>query len=168
MEEQMSKSELLQRIQSERQRLEATLAQLSANQMTTPGVNDQWSIKDILAHITAWERRMVRWLEEAVRGEVPEMLPAGMTWDDLDEWNEQTYLDNRDRPLAEVLANFKSSYPQALKAVEAVSEEDLIDPHRFEWRAGKPLWEMVAANTFWHYKEHNKSIRIWLEGVEAA
>jgi len=168
MEEQMSKSKLLERMQSERQRLEATLARLSENQMTTPGVNDQWSVKDILAHITVWERRMVRWLEETVGDEVPEMLPAGMTWDDLDEWNEQTYLDNRDRPLAEVLADFKSSYPQALKAVKAVSEEDLIDPHRFEWRAGKPLWVMVAANTFWHYKEHNMSIRIWLEGVQAA
>jgi hypothetical protein len=163
MSEQMRKSKLLEQIQAERERLERTLAELSTDQMTQPGIQDQWSVKDILAHITVWEKRMTRWLGETLRGEVPQMLPPGMTWDDLDQMNEQTYLENRDRLLAEVLSEFHHSYPQALGAVEAASEEDLIDPHRFEWRGGKPLWEMVAANTFWHYEEHGESLRTWLE-----
>jgi hypothetical protein len=50
-----------------------------------------WAVKDILAHISIWEGRMVRCLEEAIRGEVPQMLPPGMTWDDLDLWNEQDF-----------------------------------------------------------------------------
>ena len=43
---------------------------------------------------------------ETLRGDVPEMLSPGMTWDDLDQMNEQTYLENRDKPLAEVLSEF--------------------------------------------------------------
>jgi hypothetical protein len=91
-----------------------------------------------------------------------------MTWDDLDEWNEQTYQKHRLRPLEEVMADFQLSYPQALQAVHEVSEPDLIDPQRFVWREGRPLWVMVAANTSWHYKEHNESIRNWLEGLDGA
>ena len=94
------------------------------------------------------------------------MLPPGMTWEDIDKWNEQTYQKHRQRDLDEVLAVFKLSYPQALSAVQDISEEDLIDPNRFAWRDGRPLWVMVAANTSWHYKEHEETITTWLKGMD--
>ena len=159
----MNKPKLLEQIKVERSRLEETLAKISEAQMLVPGVIEAWTVKDLLAHITVWEQRMMQWLAETVRGEEPQMLPPGMTWDDLDEWNEQTYQKYRLHPLDEVLTDFTLSYPQALKAVQDIAEEDLIDPNRFTWREGQPLWEMVAANTFWHYKEHDESLNNWLK-----
>jgi hypothetical protein len=164
----MNKSRLLELIRSERQRLETTLAALSENQMVVPGVVGDWSVKDILAHITVWEQHMIHWLKETLRGEVPETVPYGLAGADVDERNERIYLEHRDRALAEVLADFGRSCSQVLKAVEGVSEEDLIEPHRFERPAGEPLWVVVAANTFEHYEEHNESISAWLEGREGA
>ena len=93
MEENMTKEKLIQEIRSERTRLEKTLEKVPQQQMVTPGVFDEWTVKDFLAHITVWEKRMIAWLEQTVRDEVPEMLPPGLTWDDLDQWNEQTYLN---------------------------------------------------------------------------
>ena len=166
MEEQMSKEKLIEEIQIEHLHLERTLDKISRQQMVTPGVMDDWTVKDLLAHITVWELRMIRWLEQTVRDEVPEMLPPGMTWDDLDQWNEQTYQKHRHRDLDEVLADFKLSYSQALNVVQDISEDDLIDPNRYAWRDGRPLWEMVAANTSWHYKEHEETITTWLKGLD--
>lgn len=163
MNEQMSKKKIHELIRSEREDLEKTLEWLSTEQMTQPGVESDWSVKDILAHITDWERRMVQWIEESLRGETPERPAPGMTWEDLDRLNEQTYLANKDRPLGEVLADYRSSYQRALETVEALTEKDLIDPERFEWRAGDPMWHMVAANTWWHYKEHRETISNWLK-----
>jgi hypothetical protein len=168
VEEKMTKSRLIEEIQLEHQRLEKTLSMISEEQMLLPDVIDGWTVKDILAHITVWEQRMIRWLEQAVRCDVPKMLPDGMTWDDLDQWNEQTYQKHRLRPLNEVLTEFEQIYPQALKAAQEVSEQDLVDPDRFDWRNGDPLWVMVAANTFWHYTEHEESIRVWLEGLSTS
>ena len=165
MDEDMKKTKILEHIQVERARFEGTLAKLSEAQMLIPGVIEGWTVKDLLAHITVWEQRMVHWLAETVRGKEPQMLPPGMTWDDLDEWNEQTYQKHRAHPLDMVLTDFALSYPQALEAAQEISEEDLIDPHRFSWRKGEPLWVMVAANTFWHYKEHDESIKSWHEGL---
>jgi hypothetical protein len=166
MEEQMNKEKLIEDIQIERLHLEKTLGKIVAQQMLTPGVMDDWTVKDVLAHITVWEQRMVRWLEQTVREEVPEMLPPGMTWEDLDQWNEQTYQKHHLRDLDEVLADFELTYRQALSAVQGISEEDLIDPGRFPWREGRPLWIMVAANTSWHYKEHEETITTWLKGLD--
>ncbi len=165
MPEQMTKEHLIELTHLERRLLERALADVPDDQMAEPGAEGPWSVQDILAHIAVWEGRMVRWLEETLRGEVPEQLPPGMTWDDLDQMNEQTYRQHKDKPLAEVLSEFHRSYAQALKAVEAVPEAELLEPDRFAWRKGHPLWEMVAANMHRHYEEHRKGIRAWLEAL---
>jgi hypothetical protein len=162
--EAIAKPELLSSIRVAREGLEAVLAQVSEEQMVQSGVEADWSIKDILAHIVSWERSMVRWVGEALQGEVPAM-PA--TDDEVDRLNEQFTQENRDLPLADVLEAFGSSYHDALRVAEATPEEDLLDPDRFAWRACRPLWYVVAANTWWHYDEHQPSIEAWLEGVAA-
>ncbi|MFH2039921.1 MAG: ClbS/DfsB family four-helix bundle protein, partial [Chloroflexota bacterium] len=87
----------------------------------------------------------------------------GMTWDDLDKLNEQTYLANKDRLLDEVLTASAESYSRVLDAIQNLSDEDLFDGSRFAWREGDPLWHMVAANTWWHYREHRQQVETWLK-----
>src|SRR5437867_9147809 len=52
--------ELLHSIQEERARLEATLARLTGEQILAPGADGPWSVKDILVHISYWERDLLR------------------------------------------------------------------------------------------------------------
>jgi len=158
--EQIGKAELLSTIAVERKRLENLLAQVPQDRMAEPCVEGQWSVKDILVHLIAWEQRMVYWLGQTLQGEIPEM-PSSEA--DLDCWNDQIYQENRERLLEDVLINFYRSYSEALSAVEATPEEDLVDPARYPWREGRPLWQMVAANTCWHYEEHGNSISAWVE-----
>jgi len=160
--EQLSKEEILNRIVHERKLLENVLEELETSQMSLPGVEGEWSVKDILAHLNTWVWRMVGWAKEAQDGETPMMPARGMTWDDLDLLNDQTYQANRDRPLNEVLAEFHLAHEEALRLVNSISEEDLTDPQRFPWRNGRPLWNMVAANTWWHDREHREAIERWL------
>jgi hypothetical protein len=164
MNEEMTKTELLEQIRNERRALETTLSQLTREQMLQPGVEGAWSVKDILIHVVVWEQRMVSWVNQSLSGEPVEMLPPGLTWDDLDRWNEDTYLKHKDDSLVDVLAQLTESYQQVLSTVSSVDEVALLDPERFSWREGRPLWLVVAANTSWHYKDHNTSIRSWLEG----
>jgi hypothetical protein len=162
MEETMTQAELLKLIRSERRLLEAELADLDGDRLTKPGVEGRWSIKDLIAHLTVWEGRMVKWLKQALRGEVPEQLPSGLSWDDVDDWNQKSYLQHRDRHLDEILAESDRSYREAVRTVEMMPEEALIRPDYYVWRGGRPLWEIVAANTYWHYQEHRQAIRTWL------
>jgi hypothetical protein len=46
--------------------------------------------------------------------------------------------------------------------VQSLSEEDLIDPLRFAWMEGSPLFYLVAGNTYGHYQEHIDPIQQWL------
>ena len=78
-----------------------------------------------------------------------------------DEINERFYQQNKDRPLADVLATFRTLYQSVLETVEAMSEETLNAP--FPWRKdGNPIWPLIAGNTYGHYQEHGNIIRSWL------
>jgi hypothetical protein len=162
--EPMTKQEVLDLIQDEWHLLEAALGKLTPTRMLAPGLEGERSVKDILAHITAWERLMLQWLKETYAGVTPERPAPGMTWDDLDRLNEQIYVANKDRELAAVLAELENAYSQSVQAIQEMPEEDLFDGNRFAWREGDPIWHMVAANTWWHYQEHREQIEAWLGG----
>jgi hypothetical protein len=61
-----------------------------------------------------------------------------------------------------VLGDFRSSYLQIVEAVQAMPEEDLIDPRRFAWLDGDSLRQLVAGDTYDHYEEHRQQIEEWL------
>ena len=157
MEEEItSKAELLAAIRAERAALEEAVGALSDEEMLAPVFDGDWSVKDTLAHITAWEQLMIGWVEESLRGEVPRRPVTGDDW--VDVLNAQLYEENADKSLGEVREAFAASYQDALALVERLDEEDLFDPERFAWREGSPLWKMVAANMNWHYKDHGEEI----------
>ncbi len=152
------KQDLIQRIRNERDGLGSLLGNLSEDEMLIPTEENAWSVKDHVAHIVVWEKRLVEWLDVVEKGDVPQQLPPGMTWDDLDRWNEQTFEENRERELKEVLADFNHFAEEVVQAVEAIPEKLLMRADSLAWRSGSPLWEMVAANTFGHYPEHREAI----------
>ena len=163
MAEQISKTKVLELIHREHEALLAVLELLTEAQLVESGVENGWSVKDILAHITAWEQKMVQWIEASLSGDVSKLsVPYGMTDDDVNQLNQQFYLANQNKPLPAVQATFAASFQQSLKMVETLTEADLLNPDRFEWREGRPLWYLVAANTWEHYQEHRQSITNWL------
>ena len=156
----LSKADLLRGIRSEYTLLEETLAGLSERQMMQQGVEGDWSVKDIIGHIASWQKRMVGWVTQALQGEIPKTEES---IDQMHQWNHESYLENRDRLLAEILAEFRHWHQQALTLTETTSEEDLCDPNRYVWLKGKPLWTVIVGDTRDHYQDHRQAIARWQE-----
>lgn len=155
----ITKEKLLQKIEASRKQLQEVLGQVDRSQMTQPGVVGEWSVKDVVAHLTAWEDMMVTWLVDYPKG-VPVERPTSDA--EFDEWNERIYLQNKDKPLEEVLRAFDSAHEMTLQALHDTPEEVLFEAGRYAYRGGLPLWQMVAGNTWWHYREHGEEIDNWL------
>jgi hypothetical protein len=166
MKEIASKQDMLDLIHNEWQALKAVLDPVGPEMMVRPGVESSWSVKDILAHISAWEKLMIQWLEESLRGETPQRPSPGESWDELDFFNEQLYQDNKDKKLDDVLHEFHEVHQNGVKIVETMKESDLFDPDRFAWRAKDPIWHLVAGNTWMHYMEHREVISSWIESSD--
>jgi hypothetical protein len=156
-----TKAELLEYTRSEHLRLEAALAGISEQDMLQPGVGGEWSIKDILAHISDWEQRFLRWYRTGQRSEIPELPEPGLTWDDLDLLNQRIYEKHRHRSLPDVRAGFDASYRELITAVEAMSEDELFTAGHFAWTRDRPLLIALRANADEHYAEHADQIEAW-------
>jgi hypothetical protein len=131
--------------------------------MTQPGVAGEWSIKDIVAHLTAWRRRTVGRFQAALRHEPapPPSWPVEMQSDD--EINAWFYAADRDRSLADVLRESRDVFYQLVQTLDGFSEADLRDPSRFPWLEGEPL---SGAAFFAHFhEEHEADMRAWLERI---
>jgi hypothetical protein len=161
MSEQIDKASILNEMRTNYAALEEILAPLEMTQMTTEGVIDGWSIKDMLAHIASWHHRLLTWLDAAIRNEEP-VISGPDSVEEMDALNAQFYQENKSHPLDEVLTEFRTTHQQIMDIIQAMREEDLISPQRFAWTQGSPLWQLVAGDTYEHYQEHRKQIQKWL------
>lgn len=160
----MDKAGLIEFARQGRERFGQLVTSLDEARMSEPNVQGVWSVKDIVAHVVAWEELMVGWLGEAARGETPD-LPA-FEQGAIDALNERMYAQHRAEPLAQVLATFDRFEKRVIESVQAVPEDDLFASCRLGWMEDDPLWHLVGANTFWHYPSHAKAIRAWLERAQ--
>lgn len=167
----MDQAELLKLIAESFEQMERLVASIDESQLTQPGVYDNLSVKDILAHLSAWERMAADWIGAALCGERPVFYAPGFEVSHPDDevvmhrLNDHIYQENRDRPLDEVLTQFRATHLHTLELVQALSEVDLTDPHRFEWCNSRPLWTLIAVNSYEHYEEHIVLIQAWLEST---
>ena len=157
-----TKSDLLDVIRTERARLEALFDGLTDSQMTKVGVYASWSIKDILAHIAAWERLAYDRIHAALSGE-PLKFPLIKSDADVDKFNAGTYEKYKDQPLAKVLAEFQESHRDFSAQIETLNNDFLASPLPFDWAGKLTSQVVISANTHWHYIEHAESITKWLE-----
>ncbi|MEO7913280.1 MAG: maleylpyruvate isomerase N-terminal domain-containing protein [Roseiflexaceae bacterium] len=162
MEQQISRASLLHELCTARVEWDALMAEVGERRMTEPGAVGDWSVKDVMAHLTSYSRWFVNASEAHFRGEPPPLDGTeGMDFEQRNLfWHQQT----RDRLLAEVQAESQQVFRRLLEVVEAHSEEFLTQPQQFE---GVPapllVWKMLEGDIYEHYREHIRTIRAWLE-----
>ncbi len=152
----MSTQDILDQLRQARQTLVAALDRLPPDAMLRPGVVGLWSIKDILAHLCAWESELITALSR-LDNQMPEMMKI----EDINDWNEEQYHLNAPRPLDVVLEDFEGVHKHLLQAVLALDEKTLSDPRKFHWMEGEPLAYLVAESASWHEQEHAEQIQEW-------
>jgi hypothetical protein len=60
-----TKNNVIVKVITDRRRLEQNLDKLSPEEMVQNGVVGEWSVKDLLAHLAAWEELYMGWLAAA-------------------------------------------------------------------------------------------------------
>jgi hypothetical protein len=147
------RDQLLRSTREAHTRLEELLAGLSEEEQTHPGVTDDWSVKDHLAHLTWWEQRVIRML--AGDPDPIAVIPGGA--DGEDAINAYVFAQNRDRSLADVRAAFDTSYQQMFHLIASVPD-DVFDA-RHDW---------ISGNADSHYDEHLRMLQSWRERTSGA
>lgn len=159
-----SKQQLLDRLRHERREWESLLATVGTDRLGLPGVTEQWTMKDTIAHLTTWWRREIARLEAARRGERPPDHPPQSDVATINQW---IYLTHRDRPVEHVLRDANESWQQFETLIRELSEEALFT-EQFDWMEGRALGPGMLHDFVIHlHEEHEPLIRAWLVRLES-
>ena len=162
----LTTAQLLEEMRTARSNWEALLAEVDEARLTEPGVEGDWSLKDIIAHITYFET----WAADNVMafrlGEPrPQAEYQGL---EMDEENARIYERLRAKSLAQVLQESQASFQRSIEAVQGLCDEDLYDP-KFTRVPGADwtVFDLIEGDTFEHYNDHIASVRAWLDRAAA-
>jgi hypothetical protein len=167
MTEQLTVKQLVAAMHAARSDWDALLAEVGQARWEQPGVAGDWSIKDIIAHITYFENWATEVTGAIERGEpLPTSPYKGM---EIDQENALIYQRYHARPLAEVVHESQAAFLRSLDVVQRLHDEDLYSleftrPAGVDWI----VFDLLEGDTFEHYREHTLSVRAWLAAQDAA
>lgn len=147
----MKKHQLLNRLDEAWGSLKDSYAGLTEAQMLEPGVTGQWSVRDILAHVTIWEEEALKYLPYALEGRRPPRYKD--LYGGIDAFNAQMIEKRRGVSLAEVTRQFEETHNRLVAYIESVPEVEFASETRFRRR--------IRLDTYSHYPIHAQAIRDW-------
>lgn len=167
MTEPQTQAGLLDKIATSYANWQALVDRVPRARMSEPGFAGDWSLKDVIAHITVYERWTADNLEASARGE---KLTGGVPWGpedgntaDMDARNAAFHRHFRDAPLDAVLAAATEHHQRLIAAIQPLSDADVTEAGKFAWTGGSSLWDAIEGNSFEHYDDHQPGVRAWLD-----
>ncbi|MBK9714119.1 MAG: DinB family protein [Kouleothrix sp.] len=178
-----NKEALLAALEHGRAIWDALLARLDAATMAEPEVEGDWSVRDILAHVVAYEQYAAAHAGDLAR----HGTPSGQAVAALDAYHrEQLAAYRREHPdapddveklgtdqlndlfvtewravsLAELLAQGRRAYDDTVGAVILLSEEALAAPQQIF--GDRSMLRMLPYQSYIHYEKHAVWIERWL------
>lgn len=149
----MDKKQLLQRLDKAWVLFKESYAGLSEPQLTEPGVLGNWSVRDILAHVTTWEEETLKDLPLIIQGGKPPLY--SIMYGGIDAFNAQMTEQKRGLSLPVILTQLDETHRRLIDYVQTVPEEQFTRETRFRRR--------LRLDTYSHYPQHAKAIREWRE-----
>src|SRR5574341_151824 len=171
----MSKKQFITKLLHERDKFELLVNRAGfKRRMTIKGVSGKWSIKDILAHILAYEQYIADRMNEILHHQpytpcktqtaldafldefgYPDFGSPLLDDDGPNAWIVEKY---KNVSLEDVVAQENQAFSSIILALETMPER-LIQQHN--------LFERVAGNTYHHYREHIADIKRWMRSNAA-
>jgi len=152
----MNREQLLNKVEMAWKALQESYDGLPDALLTEPGVVEDWSVKDILAHVTIWEEEALKYLPTIVRGGRPPRY--SVQYGGIDAFNALKTEEKRNLSPSEVLSQLDETHRKLVNYVESVPEEQFTRETPFRHR--------LRLDTYSHYPIHTRMIREWRERKE--
>lgn len=167
----MTKGQFISKLLQERDKFELLLNRVGyTRRMTLKGVSGKWSIKDILAHIWAYEQYIADRMHEVAHNQpyspcrtetaldafmdefgYPDFGSPLLDEDSLNDWFIEKYTKVS---LDDVVTQELQAFSSIISTLENLPDE-LIAHHN--------LYNRIIKHTYEHYRDHTREIKRWLK-----
>jgi hypothetical protein len=147
----VDRQNLLMRLQRSWHDLEQAYVGLSDSAMMRPGVTGDWSVRDVLAHVTTWEQEALKHLPTILEGGKPPRY--SVTHGGINGFNRIMTTQKRRLTLEEVREDAEETHQRLIRYIESAPEKEFRTETRFRHR--------LRLDTYSHYPKHAEAIRKW-------
>ena len=126
-------------------------AGLSDSQMMTSRLTADWSVRDILAHVTTWEQEALAHLPTILNGGRPPRY--SVSHGGIEGFNRWMTEQKRGFTLMEVRRDLEEIHRRLIRFMERVPEA--------QFRTETPFRRRLRLDTYSHYRKHAAAIRSW-------
>jgi hypothetical protein len=112
-------------------KLKHTIGNLSDSQIINDIVMGDWTVKDIIAHIAAWNWEIAKSIDEVLEKKPPWYLTKGET-----AFNVAEVAKRRDWPLSQVLDEWEESFDSLVHRIEEITVEEWNFDTGLNWADG--------------------------------
>ena len=147
----MDRRQLLNRLDKAWAAFNESYTGLSDAQLMEPGVTGDWSVRDIVAHVTTWEEEALKHLPLILKGGTPPRY--SVRYGGIDAFNALMTEQKRSLSLSEVRAQLAATHGRVVDFIQRAPEGQLIGETRFRHR--------LRLDTYSHYPLHAAAIRQW-------
>ncbi|HUE99957.1 MAG TPA: ClbS/DfsB family four-helix bundle protein [Anaerolineales bacterium] len=160
------KDHILAALREQFESWEELLANLNEERITAPQFDFDWSIKDVMAHLWAWQQISIARMESGVLDREPEfpewVVSIGLDWEEYaDRVNALTYETNHEKTWSGVHRNWREGFLRLLELGHKISERNLLDGDRYPWLKGYSLAFILVAS-YDHHQEHLEKLMNWI------
>lgn len=118
----MSKQQIIHDHISGHNRMQNVLSQLSEGQMSSIKILGEWSVKDIIAHLTGWHLIEASEIQRLRNGIYPETI--GITDEKMHQINAENVEKRKNMSVPEVIKEWEESFEKVKLALEQASDEE--------------------------------------------
>ncbi len=147
----MDKQQVLKNLGKAWDELKESYAGLSDDELAKAGVMGEWSVKDIIAHVTWWEEEALKHLPTILAGGKPPRY--SVAYGGIDAFNALMTEQKRNLSLPEVLRERDDTHQRLLEFIESAPEDQFGRETRFLHR--------LRLDTYSHYRKHAEALRQW-------
>ena len=147
----MNTRQVLDRLETAWTDFQNAYAGLTTHQLVRPGVTGDWSVRDIIAHVTWWDEEALKHLPLVKAGARPPRYST--TYGGIDAFNALMTERRRSLSLAEVLHQHHGVHARLIDYVAQAPPELYARETRFRRR--------LRLDTYGHYPIHARAIRTW-------
>ena len=129
----------------------AAYAGLPDVDLLASGVTGEWSIRDLIAHVTWWDAEAIAHLPTVLEGGTPPRY--SVTYGGIDAFNALKTEEKRALTLDEVRAEAEATHRRLIEYLRSIPPEHL--------RGNAKVTHRLRLDTYGHYPIHAADIRRW-------
>lgn len=154
-----NKQQLFEYGKKEFERLMEFTSTLTSDQRDKEYVYSDRTVKDIVAHVFAWQMLELIWYEEGMQGKKPAIPAPGFTFKDSPRLNEKLFQEYKAIRWQDLMKKLSVTHNKLMSIINKHTDEELSTKKKYAWTGSTNITCYFAAALSSHYVWANDLIR---------